>query len=192
MSGWINANGEEEKTSSNLHNPDLHSAAPSEPRFTGGWVSGATGELAPDVAGGEYTMRPNDDESRGIMSTVRTQAGSVIMGRAPRGSDVIKIEGMPIDLNNAAALGFVTRNPDGSFSDNTAPAMLKDPAAEARAKAPTAPETKEQTDGEPGGVSFGEAGDAAMADLIARQNPGDLFKTVDSVLHYGDLDKGTI
>jgi hypothetical protein len=190
MSGWINASGEEENTTTNLHNPDLPTAAPSETRFAGGWVSGSTGEITPDVGGKEYTLRPNDDESKGLMSTARTQAGSMIMGRAPRGTDVIKIHGMPVDLNNAASLGYVTRNPDGSFSDNTAPATLKDPTAGAQAKAP-APAAAEPK-GQPEGVTFGEAGDAAMADLMAGQNPGDLYKTVDSVLHYGDVDKGTI
>ena len=72
-----------------------------------------------------------------------------------------------------------------------ATASLKDPAAAAKAQSKTG-EAREKTEAETSGVTFGEAGDATMKELMSTQNPGDLFKTVDSVLHRGDLDKGTI
>jgi len=113
------------------------------------------------------------------------------MNRTPTGGDIVMYQGQGIPLNVAADMGLVVRNPDGTFADN--PATLRNPATEAQAKAPSKEGTSNGKDkGEPEGVSFGETGDAAMADLMAGQNPGDLFKTVDSVLHHGDVDKATI
>ncbi|EAQ45632.1 hypothetical protein MED193_08263 [Roseobacter sp. MED193] len=191
MTNWITATGAEETPASNLHNNDLPSAIRSEVGNGGGWESAGNGQTAsnPSIS---YQARPNDDESGGLMATVRSHAGSPIMGRSPRGSDIIKVQGMGVSLNVAANMGLVNRNPDGSFSEKVAPATMKDPAAEAISKAPATAEAKGKTEGEPEGVSFGDAGDAAMADLLAGQNPGELFKTVDSVLHYGDVDKATI
>lgn len=191
MTNWINASGEEENTTSNLHNKDLPSATSAVVGNGGGWVSAGDGNVTrnPSVT---HQARPNDDDSGGLMATVRSYAGSPIMNRTPTGGDIVMYQGQGIPLNVAADMGLVVRNPDGTFSDKETPASLRDPAAEAQAKAPAKAEGKGQGEGEPEGVSFGEAGDAAMADLMARQNPGDLFKTVDSVLHHGDVDKATI
>ncbi|WP_282127762.1 hypothetical protein [Roseobacter litoralis] len=41
-------------------------------------------------------------------------------------------------------------------------------------------------------VSFGEASDTALQELIKGQNHGDLFKTVDSVLLYGEIPVSTL
>jgi hypothetical protein len=191
MSNWINAEGEIEGSASTLRSPDRPAAPQAETRFKGGWVSGSSGEITPDITAGDIALRPNDDPSNGLMATARTQAGSMVMGRSPRGNDVILIEGMPVALNVAAMLGYVTRNPDGSFSDKEASEALKDPTAGAKAQTGKAPEdTKTGTDE----VTFGEAGEAALRELMESQqhHPGNMFRTVDSVLQTGNLDATAI
>lgn len=191
MSGWINAAGEIEGSTSTLTSPDNPATPQAETRFKGGWMSGSSGEKTPDITAGKHTLRPNDDTSDGLLATARTQAGSVIMGRSPRGTDVILIEGMPVSLNVAATLGYVVRNPDGSFSDKETPAALKDPAEAAKAQA-SVEKPADEPKGEPEDISFGEAAEATLEELINTQMPGDLIKTMDSVLLRGDIDQNTI
>lgn len=190
MSNWITATGNIEASTSNLANRDLPSTIKAEVGHGGYEIS--NGQLT-QSSGHTHSFKPNDDETAGLLSTVRTEGGSVIVGRSPKGSDVIMYQGMGISLNVAATLGLVTRNHDGSFAEKL---TISDPTAQAKAQMATAKGTDTTTDtGTDKGaakVTFGEAGDAAMADLMANQMPGNLFKTVDSILHTGDMDKSTI
>lgn len=184
--GWVTASGETEKTTSNLANNETNFMPDA-----GGGRNYRTLDGSGLVQGDkprEVMLMPSDDESGGIMTTARTVSGSPIMNRAPNGQDLIKYQGMPIQLNNAAALGFVTRNADGTFSDNPTQKKLNDPSAKVTDKAPA---EKAETN-ETAGVSFGEAGDAAMQELITSQNHGDMFKMVDSVLNTGGMDEATL
>ena len=189
-SGWITATGEVEGSTSNLAGSDRPTNHQPETRFKGGLVSGSSGEMTPDVAAGEYILRPNDDASGGLMATVRTQSGSAIMGRSPRGNDVIMIEGMPVDLNVAALLGYVTRNPDGSFSDKAAPVRLKDPTAAAKAQGEREEAPKAQVEADDFGLSH-EA-QKALGKIAHNVMPGDAIKAMDSILMRGEADTHTI
>jgi hypothetical protein len=194
MTGWVTVNSTPEHSTSNL----THADAPHKPRYE---VGRGGIEVATPFDGGEsrVTSNPSTTYQAGqdrpttgpIMDTVRASHGGELVGRMPNGKDRVTIGGMETRIEAAVAAKILVRNPDGSFSEKTAPAPLTDPAAEAQAKAPAA-ETQGQPEGEPEGVSFGEAGDAAMADLLKGQTPGDLYKTLDSVLHHGDMDKATI
>lgn len=180
MANWITATGEIEGSASTLTSPD-------SPAPLGGSGISDGGFRGRDTSAG-FTARANDDESDGIMATVRSQAGSPIMTRNPNGNDLIKYQGATITLDVAAHLGLVTRNPDGSFSDKTTPAALKDPTA--GAKAPANKASEEKAEGEDGTVTFGEKAQATLQELLATQkhHPGNMFRAVDSVLHTGDLD----
>uniref|UniRef100_UPI003F6FC8B3 hypothetical protein n=1 Tax=Marivita sp. TaxID=2003365 RepID=UPI003F6FC8B3 len=139
----------------------------------------------------EVHMTANDDASGGLMATARTTSGAPIMNRIPNGNDLVKYGGMEFSLNVAANMGLVQRNPDGTYSDKEASAALKDPASQAQAQT-KADNAQGKTESAASGVSFGEAGDTVMKELMSAQNPGDLFKSIDSVIHTGNLDKGTI
>jgi hypothetical protein len=189
MSNWITATGEVEASASTLANRDLPSSIKMERGNGGGWETNGHGPTTHNPSS-EYQNRANDDESGGVMATVRSPQGSPIMSRSPNGKDIVMYQGMGIPLSVAANMGLVTRNPDGSFSDKEAPAALKDPAAEARAKAPA----EEKTKGEADLVTFGEEAQAALQELLATQQhqPGNMFRAVDSVLNAGDLDTTAI
>ena len=189
MSNWITATGEVEASASTLANRDLPSSIKMERGNGGGWETNGHGPTKHNPSS-EYQNRANDDESGGVMATVRSPQGSPIMSRSPNGKDIVMYQGMGIPLSVAANMGLVTRNPDGSFSDKEAPAALKDPAAEARTKAPAEEKTKGETDA----VTFGEEAQAALQELLATQQhqPGNMFRAVDSVLNSGDLDMTAI
>lgn len=185
MANWITATGEIEGSASTLTSPD-------SPAPLGGSAPSNGGFRGRDTSAG-FTARANDDESEGVMATVRSQAGSPIMTRRPNGNDLIKYQGSTITLDVAAnVLGIVTRNADGSFSDKVAPAAMKDPTAGAKAPADKANENK--TEGKDGRVTLGEKAQATLQELLATQkhHPGNMFRAVDSVLHTGDLDATAI
>lgn len=189
MSNWITATGEVEASASTLANRDLPSSIKMERGNGGGWETNGHGPTTHNPSS-EYQNRANNDESGGVMATVRSPQGSPIMSRSPNGKDIVMYQGMGIPLSVAANMGLVTRNPDGSFSDKEAPAALKDPTAEARAKAPA----EGKTQGEADVVTFGEKAQAALQELLATQQhqPGNMFRAVDSVLNSGDLDTTAI
>ncbi|MCD1625806.1 hypothetical protein K7H22_07385 [Seohaeicola saemankumensis] len=184
MANWITATGEIEGSASTLTSPDspapLGGSGPSDGGFRGR-----------DTSAG-FTARANDDESEGVMATVRSQAGSPIMTRNPNGNDLIKYQGATITLDVAAHLGLVNRNPDGSFSDKATTAALKDPTSGAKAPADKANEKRAEAEDDT--VTFGEKAQATLQELLATQkhHPGNMFRAVDSVLHTGDLDATAI
>ena len=190
-SGWVTATGETASSGPNLGDTQ----AQREPQAVvgkGGLEITGYGPVRVSGAPATYTAGQEAPTDGSIMGTVKAQHGGQIIGRNPNGNDIVSIGGMTTSINAAVASGFLARNHDGSFSDKEAPATLRDPAAEAGAKTPARAETAGQVEGEPAGVSFGQAADAAMEDFMAGQNPSDLSKTLDSVLHRGDVDKATI
>lgn len=190
MNAWITATCAEEAPTSNTADRSMASTFQTEVGNGGGWQSAGDGKVVSNPST-SHQNRANDDESGGIMATVRSAAGSPIMSRNPKGDDIVKYQGMGIPLNVAANMGLVVRNADGSFSDKETPVALKDPTAAAKAQAPTN-KPADDAEGEPEGITFGEAAEATLQELIAGQNPGDLIKTMDSVLHHGDIDQNTI
>ncbi len=186
MTNWITATGDVEASASTIADKSITSQIKTEVGNGGGWQSAGDGKAVSNPST-SYQARANDDDSGGIMATVRSPSGSMLMSRSPNGSDIIMYQGMGIPLSVAANMGLVTRNPDGSFSDREAPAALKDPTAEAKAKAPA-----EKATGATDGVTFGEAAEATLTELMGSQMPGDLIKTVDSVLLTGDVNAATI
>ncbi|OAN69141.1 hypothetical protein A8B83_16490 [Rhodobacteraceae bacterium EhC02] len=186
MTNWITATGDVEASASTIADKSITSQIKTEVGNGGGWQSAGDGKATSNPST-SYQARANDDDSGGVMATVRSPSGSPLMSRSPNGSDIIMYQGMGIPLAVAANMGLVTRNPDGSFSDKEAPAALKDPTAQVRAKAP-ADKATVATDG----VTFGETAEATLTELMGSQMPGDLIKTMDSVLLTGDVDAATI
>lgn len=190
MTNWITATGAEEAPTSNTADRSMVSTFQSEVGKGGGWESAGNGKAVSNPST-SYQNQANDDESRGVMATARSAAGSPIMSRNPNGDDIVMYQGTGIPLNVAANMGLVVRNADGSFSDKETPVGLKDPTAAAKAQAPAEKPT-EDPKGEPEGITFGEAAEESLQELMAGQNPGDLIKTMDSVLQHGDIDQNTI
>ncbi|SLN14160.1 hypothetical protein PSA7680_00297 [Pseudoruegeria aquimaris] len=192
MTEWINAAGTPESSISTLASsdqpPNAHANAVAG--NGGGWESSSSGGTTsnPSVS---HQARANDDESGGLMATVRSPAGSPIMARSPGPKDIIMFRGVGIPLDVAASIPEVPihRNADGSFSDTTPQATLKDPTEGVR---PATQETHEESEEQPEGVTFGEAGEAALSELMTTQQPGNLYRTLDSILQTGDVDAMTM
>lgn len=100
---------------------------------------------------GEGRWKSGTDLARGegIERTVRSGTGSMVLDRAYKGTDRVDLPGAPgVPLDIAAQLGFVTRNPDGSFSFS----------GEAGSDRAAAPSTNPQ--GQPSGDTEGAPSDA--------------------------------
>jgi hypothetical protein len=184
-SGWTTAIDTPADPTSNLMNTD----APREPQYVvgnGGLEIIGNGEVTRNSPV-SYTQGQDDTFDGTIMSTVKAAHGGQIIDRSPNGNDIVSIGGMTTSINAAVAAGLLVRNQDGTFSDKAAPVTLNDPTDKV-AKQPE----EEAPKAEPEGVSFGEEGDTAMHELMSGQNPSDLFKTVDSILQYGEMNQQTI
>ncbi|WP_342070566.1 hypothetical protein [Yoonia algicola] len=186
MTNWITATGEAATSTSTLVNTSTAIAPQAVVGNRNNLEVSANGTVTANTPA-EYTQGQDMPANGGVMATVQSHSGGGIYGRNPTGKDTVDIGGMRTHIDNAVRMGLLVRNGDGTFSDVPQAATLKDPTDKA-VKAPT----KEAPKAAPESVSFGEAGDAAMQELMTGQNPGDLFKTVDSVLHMGALDKQTI
>lgn len=185
-SGWVSASGHAAGSGSSLQGNSI-AQTPQTTVGQGGLEITGNGPVRRD-ASASYTSGQDAPVDGSIMATVTAPGGSPIGDRNPRGSDMVTIGGMETSIAAAVKAKLLVRNHDGQYSDPVAPQVLKDPVAEAKPQAPAekAPEDRPQ------GVSFGEAADATMQEFLAGQNPGDLFKMVDSVLHRGNLDEATI
>jgi hypothetical protein len=125
------------------------------------------------------------------MASVKSPQGGPIGDRNPNGNDIVSIGGMTTSISSAVYAGLLVRNADGSYSDPAQPIVLKDPAASLRPKEATqSPEGQQLV--EPSEVSFGKDADEAMQEILSEQNPGEIYKTIDSVLFHGDLHQPTI
>lgn len=183
---WTTAAGTTEASTSNLQNNDVAAKIDAVVGNRNNLEVSASGSVTANAAA-EYTMGQEAPVQSGVMATVKSNSGGAIYGRNPTGQDTVDIGGTRTSIDVAVGMGLLVRNGDGSFSDIEKPVALKDPrgASKGESKAET---PKAETDG----LSFGDEADGVMQELLGSQNPGDLFKTMDSVLLRGDVDKGTI
>lgn len=188
-SGWVTASGAFANAGSNIANASIANT-PDTVVGNGGLEITGTGPVTSNRSAC-YTIGQEAITGGSVMATVKAPHGGPIGDRNPNGSDLVSIAGMNTTIAAAVNAGLLVRNQDGSYSDPAAPVALKDPTTDAKAIAKQAddPETPKA---EPSGVSFGEDADATMQEFLKGQNPGDLFKMVDSILHRGDMDEGTI
>lgn len=183
-SGWVTASGETSGSGSNLadnsiaNTPNAVVGNRNNLEVNGGSVSANTSA--------EYTVGQEAPVISGVMATVKSHSGGSIYGRNPTGQDTVDIGGTRTSIDVAVGMGLLVRNGDGTFSDVAQPVALRDP------RGPAKSDPKEAPKAEPTGVSFGAEADGVMQEFLTGQSPGDLFKTVDSILHRGDMDPATI
>ena len=185
-SGWVSASGHTAGSGSNLQSNSM-AQTPKTTVGQGGLEITGSGPVRSN-APVTYTSGQETPADGSIMSTVKAPHGGTIGDRNPNGDDIVTIGGMPTSIAAAVYAGLLVRNQDGTYSDPAVPEVPQDPTAKAKSQAPA----EKAPEGTPQGVSFGEAADATMHEFLTGQNPGDLFKMVDSVLHRGDLDEATI
>ncbi|MCL6286003.1 hypothetical protein M3P21_21030 [Ruegeria sp. 2012CJ41-6] len=190
MTNWTTATGETEASGSNLADISLVNTPHAVVGNRNNLEVTGNGQVTSNSSA-SYTMGQEAPTQGGVMATVKSHSGGSIFGRNPSGKDTVDIGGTRTNIDVAVGMGLLVRNGDGTFSDAAAPVALKDPTANAKTMAKRA-EGAEAQKAEPSGVSFGEAADATMQDFLKGQNPGDLFKTVDSILQHGDADTRTI
>ena len=187
---WTTAYGTPEQPLSNLINKENISSPQAVVGKGGIEING--NEPVQSTNPVETTLRPNDDASGGLMATVRTPSGSPVMGRVPGGKDLVLVKGMPVDLDNAANLGLVTRNADGTFSDKASPVALKDPTAEAKAQQDAKAQKEKSQEGSGGDLNLSSETTDALTKIANTVQPGDTIKAVDSILMNGEVLPGTL
>lgn len=183
MSEWMTPNGRA-STTSNLAPDNVPFGAKAETSSHIEIQQRGDETIHIDNTSREYTADPSQmDESAGIMSTARTESGGFIMSRSVGAKDLVSIPGFgPTRVEVAAHLGYLTRNPDGSYTETqkatsvTAAETAKTAAAKAEAKADT-----------PATFTIGDEGEAVMTEIVQSFQPGVTIAAMDEILQRGEI-----
>ena len=185
-SGWHTTNGPAE-TSSNL-TPDT-GPAPRQTETTPHMEIQQRGSetIHIDNTSSEYTADPFQmDASEGILASARTDGGGFIVNRSVSAKDTVTLPGgMQTRVEVATSLGYLTRNPDGSYSETSK-------ATSGTAEANTnrigvrgdEPEAKANT---PAAFSIGDEGEAVMTEIIQSFQPGITIAAMDEIIQRGEI-----
>ncbi|MBO9452282.1 hypothetical protein J7426_18560 [Tropicibacter sp. R16_0] len=173
---WIQANGETNSDSmSNLAPEDAQRGPIIETSFQG--------EVRGDqfIQGGpsSYQAGAHSDAPAGsVMETLRDEGNGTIMARAVKLSDTVEVQGMRTSIANALALGVIERTETGGFRDATAaPEEATEKAPEGKAEA---------------AFNIGEAGEAAMSELVGNIDQGGVMSAMDQLLAGVDVSDNTV
>lgn len=188
-SGWVSASGQAAGSGSNLQGNSL-AQTPQTIVGTGGLEITGNGPVRSN-APATYTSGQERPSNGSIMDTVKADHGGKIIGRSPHGNDIVSIGGMTTTINAAVAAGYLIRNQDGSFSDKAMPEALRNPAAEARAKAPSQETSKQASEGS-SDLSLSTETTDALTKIATTAMPGDITKAVDGILMHGEVDANTL
>ncbi|TMV08531.1 hypothetical protein FGK63_05230 [Ruegeria sediminis] len=192
MSEWITVEGAPQQNSSNLANtetkiePRIEQSAHMEVRSHGDGTASFI-----DQSGREYVSKPDSEYRGSVLATATTEGGGIIVGRSVRATDQVMLpEGIPASVAVAAMLGYLQRNPDGSFSDTdkARSGATMDTAREAEAKRAEA-EAEAAKEAE---FHIGNDGEAAMTAITQSVQPGDAIKAMDEVLQRGEVSENTL
>ena len=129
MTNWITATGDVEASASTIADKSITSQIKTEVGNGGGWQSAGDGKAVNNPST-SYQARANDDESGGVMATVRSPQGSTIMSRRPNGNDIIKYRGMDTDARRRPRRGSPAQTRSGGSrkrksNDYTSPHRLR-------------------------------------------------------------------
>ncbi|MEQ9695098.1 hypothetical protein [Shimia sp. SDUM112013] len=196
MSEWITAAGTPQASTSNLAQEDQR-GKPQHVVGGMGFETRSNGDGSASIVttqGASYTAGQDEGSSGSVLATAKTEGGSVIVNRAVKGSDQVMLpEGIPTAAEVAAQLGYLVRNPDGTFSDAQRPKALKDPAQEALKGTPQGDaEEAPEADTSEGGFHIGDEGEAAMTALIDSVMPSDLIRASDEIIQLGEVSENTL
>ena len=186
MSGWITATGESQpNVQSNLApentqwEPKIETGMHAEVIFRDGQG------FYVDHSGQKYQADQGVTTDEGILASARDEGGGLIHGRAVMASDQVTLPGgMPTSAAVAADLGFLQRNPDGTFSDMPEETTTgggnddNDSAAEESYAVPQ--------------FSIGNEGEAAMDKIVGHVEAGNAIKTMDEILNLGSVSENTL
>lgn len=177
-------------------------------RGSGGWVSGANGSVQRDAGGNGWVSA--GELARGaegsIERTVRNSYGHPVTNRPCQGNDRLDIPGVAgVSLDLAAQLGYVTRNPDGTFSfsgeagSDRAPQQQQQqqqqqpqgqPQAQRSGQPEQAPEG--QPEGQQPAFRASEAAETAITALTQTCDAGTQIAALNAVVEHGGIDDGMI
>ena len=194
MSDWITASGDAETSTSNLTHADTPPAAKNSSGRKGIEVrtSFETGKSTIHTSqGSEYNADVASDYQGSVIGTARTEGGSLIMNRPLTSSDRVTLPcGSTTNISAAIYAGFLTRNPDGSFSDVQTTEALRNPAEEALKNTPEAglKKTGEQAEV----FSIGDEAERTMTELTESVAHGDAIKAMDEVFQLGGVSDATL
>jgi len=197
--GWITASGEQEVCTSNIATPEKIAeitARQSRPDTTVSRevhmpFNGGPARVT-EQHNGEYQAYQDRSFKGSIIETAAAEGGHMIVNRAVRGSDQVTLPGGMTSI--AADLGFLVRNPNGSYSDAPRKTDLKDPTAGALPGKPDASSVKGEASGSDSDDTFSlsEEGEAAMKTIVESCFQGDAIRGMDEILNHGEVSPNTI
>lgn len=187
MSNWITAEGNSPAPASNLLNADQSGKAQT-----------VVGNSGLEVVGSKLTSHKGVEHTEGsapthyqgsVLATAKTEGGGVIVARSVRATDQVTLPGgMATRAEVAAHMGYLVRNPDGTFSDVPPSPTLKNPADVVTSNTPQAEPSADDEDG----IEIGEEGAAAFKAITETVMPGDAIKAMDEILQRGEVSDNTL
>ncbi|UWP91404.1 hypothetical protein K3X13_10010 [Aliiroseovarius crassostreae] len=182
MSEWITATGETQtNTQSNLLPEDAQRGPIIETSMHAEVIFREGEGFYVEHVGQEYQADQGVNTNDGILASARTEGGGLIHGRNVIASDqVILPGGMPTSAGVAADLGFLVRNPDGTFSEGTSSAEHG------------SDNSNDATNNEASEFHIGDEGEVAMDTIVEKVEPGAAIAALNEVLANGQVSDGTL
>lgn len=195
MTGWYNTAGEgTPQTTSNL----IPDGAP----VTGRHEFGSGGMEAVNVNGEtrlthnrpmEHQSDPGQDTSQGVLASARSAGGGQIHGRNVHGSDQVMLPGgIPTSVTVAANLGYLQRNPDGTFSDIAPQGDRNAPAGSGDESEGEGEEDSEPEAPAEAALHLGDVGESAMASITESVDAGTAIRAMDEILTLGEVSEQSL
>lgn len=189
MTGWITASGESQTLSTSNLAPENAPRGPQTETSSHMEVTFRNGEATlTHNPGQEYQADQGVNTSGGVLASARTEGGGVIVARSLKGTDQVTLPGgMSTSINAAVTIGYLQRNPDGSFSETP----MATAAAAGGGGDGNGDNSDEGEDG-PAQFSLGDDGEKVMTEITSSFQPGDTIRAMDEVLNFGEVSESTL
>lgn len=184
MSNWITASGNVESTSNLLpadapRGTKIEHSSHMEITYRSGQST------IVDNSSREYQADQGVNTSDGILASARTEGGGLIVNRSLTGKDRVTLPGgMATRVEVAVSLGYLQRNPDGSYSETS--------MAAATGGGGNGDDDNGEGDEAPAEFTIGDEGEKAMAEIVQSFQPGAAIKAMDEIINRGEVSANTL
>ena len=184
--GWVTAGGNAESTSNLLpteapRGAKIETSAHMEIQQRGG----ETRHI--DNSSREYTANPFEvSPEDGVLASARTEGGGLIHNRPLSGKDRVTLPGgMATRVEVAVSLGYLQRNPDGSYSETPMAAA----AAGGGGSGDNGDDEKEPA---PAEFTIGDEGEKVMTEIVQSFQSGVTIAAMDEILQRGEVSSSRL
>ncbi|MGX0975208.1 hypothetical protein ACSSVY_000910 [Roseovarius sp. MBR-51] len=181
MSDWYTASGKAESTSNLVpadmpRGPKVETSAHMEITYRDGQST------IVDNSSREYQADQGVNASDGILASARTEGGGLIHNRSLTGKDRVTLPGgMATRVEVAVSLGYLQRNPDGSYSETPMA------AAKAAGGSGNGDDGNDDKGSTPAPFTIGDEGEKIMTDIVQSFQPGATIRAMDEIINRGEV-----